>query len=256
MKVRLREWKLEDVEATRHWEKPGHRWQELDGPYYHGAEDTSEAEADRIAARVLAADEPDPRMNLVIADPGTDRLLGFVSSYWQSQETNWLCIGIVLYDDSTWGKGQGREAFTLWIDYLFEHRPELARLDLRTWSGNASMMALAEKLGFQREATFRKARIVDGKYFDGLGYGILREEWENRENAEEPVIGGIYEHYKGKRYKVYGVARHSETLEEVVHYECLYENDLGKMWVRPRDLFLGHLEIDGRKVRRFRLLGR
>lgn len=68
----------------------------------------------------------------------------------------------------------------------------------------------------------------------------------------EPVIGGVYEHYKGKRYKVHGVCRHSETLEELVHYECLYENELGVMWVRPKDLFLGELEIDGRPVRRFR----
>jgi RimJ/RimL family protein N-acetyltransferase len=58
--------------------------------------------------------------------------------------------------------------------------PELARLDLRTWSGNHGMMALARKLGFIEEARFRKARIVDGAYHDGLGYGIRREEWATR----------------------------------------------------------------------------
>jgi len=42
------------------------------------------------------------------------------------------------------------------------------------------MIKLARKLGFQQEACFRKARIVDGKYYDGLGFGILREEWKNR----------------------------------------------------------------------------
>lgn len=42
------------------------------------------------------------------------------------------------------------------------------------------MIRLAAKLGFQEEARFRKARIVNGEYYDGLGYGILREEWAGR----------------------------------------------------------------------------
>ena len=57
------------------------------------------------------------------------------------------------------------------------HIPDIVRLDLRTWSGNTGMMRLAEKLGYKLEAVFRKARIVEGTYYDGLGYGVLREEW-------------------------------------------------------------------------------
>ena len=68
----------------------------------------------------------------------------------------------------------------LWGDYLFGAMPDLARLDLRTWSGNAGMMRLAAKLGFQEEARFRKARIVQGVHYDGMGYGVLREEWQAR----------------------------------------------------------------------------
>lgn len=68
------------------------------------------------------------------------------------------------------------------------------------------------------------------------------------------VLGGLYEHYKGKRYRVHGVVRHSETLEELVYYECLYENDLGRMWVRPKAMFLGTTEVDGQTVPRFRYL--
>ena len=72
-----------------------------------------------------------------------------------------------------------------------------------------------------------------------------------------PIVpGGLYEHYKGKHYKVHGVARHSETLEEVVVYDCLYENDLGTFWVRPLALFTGELEVDGKVVPRFRYTGR
>lgn len=70
------------------------------------------------------------------------------------------------------------------------------------------------------------------------------------------VIGGLYEHYKGKQYRVHGIVRHSESLDEHVYYECLYENDLGKMWVRPKKMFLEEIEINGTKVPRFRFISK
>lgn len=42
------------------------------------------------------------------------------------------------------------------------------------------MIKLAGKLGFLREACFRNARIVDGKYYDSLGFGILKSEWQEK----------------------------------------------------------------------------
>jgi hypothetical protein len=69
-----------------------------------------------------------------------------------------------------------------------------------------------------------------------------------------PPPGTLFEHYKGKRYRYHGIVRHSETLEELVLYETLYENDLGKMWVRPKEMFFEEVEIDGRKQPRFRRL--
>jgi hypothetical protein len=67
----------------------------------------------------------------------------------------------------------------------------------------------------------------------------------------ELVIGGVYQHYKGPKYRVLGMCRHSETLEELVYYECLYDNPSGQYWVRPKDMFLGMIERDGQQVRRF-----
>jgi len=91
-----------------------------------------------------------------------------------------MSIGIAIYNENFWSKGIGFDALSLWIDYLFKQDKNLLRLDLRTWSGNFGMMKLAEKLGFKKEAVFRKARIVNDKYYDGIGYGILREEWFDR----------------------------------------------------------------------------
>ena len=65
---------------------------------------------------------------------------------------------------------------------------------------------------------------------------------------------GIYQHYKGARYRVHGLCRHSETLEELVYYECLYDNPHGQFWVRPRAMFEGEVEVDGVMQKRFALV--
>lgn len=64
---------------------------------------------------------------------------------------------------------------------------------------------------------------------------------------------GVYEHYKGKRYEVLGVGKHSETLEEFVVYRALYgDRDI---WIRPLEMFLEEVEVDGIKTPRFKYLG-
>ncbi len=72
------------------------------------------------------------------------------------------------------------------------------------------------------------------------------------------IIPGKYRHYKGKEYEVTGVARHSETLEEMVIYRALYESpEFGKnaLWVRPAKMFLEDVTVNGKKVPRFSLVG-
>lgn len=70
------------------------------------------------------------------------------------------------------------------------------------------------------------------------------------------IAQGIYEHYKGKRYEVLGTARHSETLEVLVVYKALYEGEFpaGSLWVRPLAMFNEDVIVNGRTVKRFRLL--
>lgn len=60
---------------------------------------------------------------------------------------------------------------------------------------------------------------------------------------------GTYEHFKGKRYRVLGVALHSETLEELVVYKQLYGEEL--LWVRPLEMFLGTKQVNGKTIKRF-----
>jgi putative hydrolase of HD superfamily len=175
----LRDIEEQDSEQLIHWLHPDHEWHKTDAPYYRKPPAHI---IPNIIEKWVTAERPEIPERLVIVqkDVSENALLGTVNKYWISEETNWLAIGIAIYDSAQWGKGFGYEALGLWCEYLFQSYPGFVRLDLRTWTGNIGMMKLAEKLGFQREATFRKARIVDDKYYDGLGYGILREEWQNR----------------------------------------------------------------------------
>ena len=178
-RICLRDWRLDDLPAFAYWLQPGHAWKQLDAPYYPGPEINEIPDYVERKRRVIDhAILPTPRDNVVIARADTDELIGALSAYWESIETLWLTLGIVVYDPTWWGHGLGAEALGMWTDYQFGERPEIVRLDLRTWSGNYGMIRVAQKLGFHQEACFRKARIVDGAYYDSLAFGILREEWE------------------------------------------------------------------------------
>ena len=64
---------------------------------------------------------------------------------------------------------------------------------------------------------------------------------------------GRYRHFKGKEYEVLGVARHSETEDELVVYRALY-GDFG-LWVRPVSMWNETVERDGKTFRRFTYIG-
>lgn len=74
------------------------------------------------------------------------------------------------------------------------------------------------------------------------------------QNNQPPELNeGRYRHYKGKDYIVIGVARHSETQEQVV----VYRQDYGQrgLWVRPLAMFQETVEVNGESVPRFRYIG-
>ena len=70
-----------------------------------------------------------------------------------------------------------------------------------------------------------------------------------REKHAPVMAMGLYRHYKGNEYQVVGVARHSETLEELVVYRALY-GERG-LWVRPLAMFIETVDVDGRRAARF-----
>lgn len=76
--------------------------------------------------------------------------------------------------------------------------------------------------------------------------------------TEHKIIPGKYQHYKGKFYEVIDEAVDSDTLEEYVVYRGLYDDpEFGHnpLWVRKKKEFLEKVEIDGKKVERYRFVG-
>lgn len=74
----------------------------------------------------------------------------------------------------------------------------------------------------------------------------------------DEIKPGRYQHYKGKFYEVIGLARHSETLEELVIYKALYNSEEfgnNALWARPKKMFLETVIVDGKEVPRFKFVG-
>ena len=56
-------------------------------------------------------------------------------------------------------------------------------------------------------------------------------------------VGAVYRHVKtGNLYRLLAAGLHTETLEEFVVYEALYDNTVGKVWVRPKSEFVGEAQ--------------
>ena len=66
---------------------------------------------------------------------------------------------------------------------------------------------------------------------------------------------GRYKHFQGNEYMVLAIAKHSETLEDFVVYEALYDNKVSKVWVRPVSMFTDKVEKDGKMVDRYEYIG-
>lgn len=65
---------------------------------------------------------------------------------------------------------------------------------------------------------------------------------------------GKYRHFKGNEYEVIAIAKHSETLEEMVVYRDL--NNDSKVWVRPSVMWNETVERDGKVFKRFEFVGK
>ncbi|NDI34199.1 GNAT family N-acetyltransferase [Chengkuizengella sediminis] len=176
-KVILRDLAEKDVQMIYYYNYEAEDREHLkwNGPYYTRPKKTLKQFVEDHKNDLIKVRTVQPRNILVIEVDGN--LIGTVGWYWEDECTNWLSNGIVIYDSSYWSGGYGTEAFSLWTDYIFE-KMDVVRVGISTWSGNERMIRLASRIGMIEEGRIRKARIVDGDYYDSVKMGMLREEWE------------------------------------------------------------------------------
>lgn len=76
------------------------------------------------------------------------------------------------------------------------------------------------------------------------------DDWKKFEITFVKADSPVYQHYKGGIYTVSGIAKHSETLEELVIYQNMEE----ELWARPKEMFFESVESDDKTIPRFKKL--
>jgi RimJ/RimL family protein N-acetyltransferase len=105
-----------------------------------------------------------------------DRLIGFARLFWVEWNNASAFLELGIGDPKDRGHGFGREALDLLLNYAFDEL-NLHRLSARIPEYNTPAIHLFERTGFQVEVRRREALLRDGKRWDMLHLGILREEW-------------------------------------------------------------------------------
>lgn len=179
MKINLREIKLKYLEQYLYWNNPKRKFHKFNWPYFKQKTEYELLDYIQILKNKLNNNENNVLENKKLIVNDKDELIWEVNWYWKSEETLWMEVWIVIFNEEYWWKWIWYIALKEWINEIFAKNEKIVRLWITTWSWNTWMIKLAEKLWFSVEAVYRKARIVEWKYFDSISYWILREEWVN-----------------------------------------------------------------------------
>jgi RimJ/RimL family protein N-acetyltransferase len=114
------------------------------------------------------------------ADDGT--YIGNIGLHGIERENRRALLGIIIGEKAYWGRGYGTDAIQAMLGWAFDYM-NFNRVALTVYAYNERAIGCYLKCGFRREGAMRQARYVDGKYYDELMMGILREEWLQGQEA-------------------------------------------------------------------------
>jgi len=164
----LRYIKEDDINDYIRWTTVETEWNEWDAPW----EENDWGEF--IEWRKDELKETPKIFSRLEIDTVTGRHIGWVSSYFIDGIKEKRAVGGSIIPVSDRGKGYGENAFTLFMAYLFNTEETLYT---QTWSGNNSMLKLAEKIGFAEVEREKNYRMVRGEYYDGLTFSISKNNF-------------------------------------------------------------------------------
>jgi len=105
-----------------------------------------------------------------------DRLIGFIGFIVDVVHSEAM-MGLAIGERDHWGKGYGTDMMRVTLRYMFLEL-NLARVTLSVYEYNPRALRSYEKAGFRIEGKTRSERVFEGRRFDAISMGILREEWE------------------------------------------------------------------------------
>lgn len=192
----LRDFLQSDMEKRIDWEQNETEWQLWDAPWeYEGltAEERREELEEYIrtmqgwAERCQSLSPDAMRYSFQIVIKEENRYIGWVNAYdiddayCYTEGEGHCTVGIDIPDREARGKGYGRQALTLFIDYLLMRG--VKEIYTQTWSGNQRMIHIAEKMGFEECDRKEGIRMVRGERYDGLTFRLnlkcFRNKWQN-----------------------------------------------------------------------------
>lgn len=170
-RVRLREYRHEDLVPIRQWVNDGGITGYLSDIflYPHGLESTESFLADMMDQR------PDCR-SFVIAEADTELYIGQIGLDTIDWKNRFARIGIVIGQADRCGRGLGTEAMKLLCGYAFNEL-NLHRLELEVYDFNVRAYRSYLKCGFVEEGRQRQKLYRHGQYCDIIQMGLLRSEW-------------------------------------------------------------------------------
>jgi RimJ/RimL family protein N-acetyltransferase len=125
---------------------------------------------------------PPDRYFFTVRTLAEDKYIGFLG-LWIDLVHREAWVGLGIGERDFWGKGYGSDMMKLCQQYVFAELG-LERLSLGLYEYNPRALRSYEKCGFRLEGRTRNETMREGRRYDALWMGILREEWLQRQNGD------------------------------------------------------------------------
>ncbi|HEY0734252.1 MAG TPA: GNAT family protein [Herpetosiphonaceae bacterium] len=121
--------------------------------------------------------EDEDRSWFVIEADG--KVIGSIGLHHRDRRLQLSAFGIAIYERDYLGKGYGRDAINVLLEWAFEMQ-NFRRIWLETWATNERAIRCYQALGFVEEGRLREHGYHKGQYFDVVLMGLMRSEWQAR----------------------------------------------------------------------------
>jgi RimJ/RimL family protein N-acetyltransferase len=137
--------------------------------------------AEEAFLRRISESESDLVLGIIVRE--TEQFIGVLGLHQIDPRNRHAQFGITVGDKSAWDKGYGTEATRVILRYAYDTL-NLNRVFLHVYEFNPRARHVYEKIGFQCEGRLRQDTFRDGRYWDTEVMGLLREEWQALQKAD------------------------------------------------------------------------